>query len=49
VPERGGHGIPVEELVADMLSAGFEVAALHDDWPAEDDSYCVVFQRPPSP
>jgi tRNA A58 N-methylase Trm61 len=46
VPERGGHGIPVEELVADMRGEGFEVATRHETWPAEDDSYCVVFRRP---
>ena len=46
VPERGGHGIPASELIADMRSQGFTVVAQHDDWPGEDDSYCVVFQRP---
>ncbi|MFI4943096.1 MAG: class I SAM-dependent methyltransferase [Burkholderiales bacterium] len=45
-PDRGGHGIEVAELVADMRRAGFEVVAQHDDWPAETDSYCVVFRRP---
>jgi SAM-dependent methyltransferase len=45
VPERGGHGVPVEELVADMQSEGFEVDAMHDHWPGEGDSYCVVFRR----
>ena len=46
VPERGGHGIPRAELVADMRSGGFTVVAQHEEWPGEDDSYCVVFQRP---
>jgi ubiquinone/menaquinone biosynthesis C-methylase UbiE len=46
VPERGGHGIPRDELVAEMRGAGFEVVARHDAWPAEDDSYGVVFRRP---
>lgn len=46
VPERGGHGIPERELIADMRSQGFTVVAQHEDWPGEDDSYCVVFQRP---
>lgn len=48
VPERGGHGIPLEEVVADMRHEGFEVATRHESWPAEDDSYCIVFRRPPS-
>jgi tRNA A58 N-methylase Trm61 len=46
VPERGGHGIPVDELIADMKKSGFEVVARDDDWPAEDDAYLVVFRRP---
>jgi ubiquinone/menaquinone biosynthesis C-methylase UbiE len=46
VPERGGHGVPVEELVAEMQGEGFEVDAMYDHWPAEGDSYCVVFRRP---
>jgi protein-L-isoaspartate O-methyltransferase len=47
VPERGGHGIPAVELIADMRSQGFTVVAQDDDWPGgEDDSYGVVFQRP---
>jgi ubiquinone/menaquinone biosynthesis C-methylase UbiE len=46
VPERGGHGIPLEELVAEMRSEGFELAARHDAWPAEDGTYCIVFRRP---
>jgi predicted methyltransferase len=46
-PDRGGHGIEAAELVADMQRAGFELVSRHDDWPAEADSYCVVFRRPP--
>jgi predicted methyltransferase len=45
-PERGGHGIEPAELLAEMRSAGFELAAHHEEWPAEDDSYCIVFRRP---
>jgi predicted methyltransferase len=45
-PERGGHGIEPNELLAEMRAAGFEVAAHHEEWPAEDDSYCIVFLRP---
>jgi len=47
VPERGGHGIPARELIADMRGSGFAVVSHHEEWPGEeDDSYCVVFQRP---
>ena len=45
-PDRGGHGIEAAELLADMGRAGFELVARHDDWPAEDESYCAVFRRP---
>jgi predicted methyltransferase len=45
-PERGGHGIEPLELLAEMRGAGFEVAAHHEEWPAEDGSYCIVFRRP---
>jgi ubiquinone/menaquinone biosynthesis C-methylase UbiE len=46
VPERGGHGIPARELLADMERDGFAVVDRYYEWPAEGDSYCVVFRRP---
>jgi ubiquinone/menaquinone biosynthesis C-methylase UbiE len=46
VPERGGHGIPAEELLADMERDGFAVVDRYYEWPAEGDSYGVVFRRP---
>lgn len=46
VPERGGHGILVDELLAEMQSEGFEVVSRDDAWPAEAGSYCIVFRRP---
>jgi ubiquinone/menaquinone biosynthesis C-methylase UbiE len=49
VPDRGGHGIAAEALVAEMQGAGFELVTRHETWPAETDSYCAVFRRPPSP
>jgi protein-L-isoaspartate O-methyltransferase len=45
-PDRGGHGIEASELLAEMRGAGFELVAHHEQWPAEPDSYCVVFRRP---
>ena len=45
VPDRGGHGIRLEELVEEMTSDGFEVVARHDDWSGSGDRYCVVFCR----
>ena len=46
VPERGGHGIAMAELIADMTRSGFEVVSRDEDWPAEPDAYLVVFRRP---
>ena len=46
VPERGGHGIAMSELIADMTRAGFEVVSRYEAWPAERDAYLVVFRRP---
>lgn len=45
VPDRGGHGIPVEELVREVRGDGFEVLDRHDDWSGEAD-YCLVLRAP---
>jgi ubiquinone/menaquinone biosynthesis C-methylase UbiE len=45
VPDRGGHGIREEDLIAEMTSDGFEVVARHDDWNGSGSRYCVVFRR----
>jgi hypothetical protein len=41
---RGGHGIPMNVLVQEMTSAGFEVKDRISRWFL--DVYCVVFRRP---
>jgi predicted methyltransferase len=47
VPDRGGHGIRMDDLIAEMTSSGFAVEAIHGDWIAgEADRYCVVFTAP---
>lgn len=46
VPDRGGHGVPMAEVIRDMTASGFEVVMRDEDWPAEDDAYLVVFRRP---
>lgn len=43
VPERGGHGIPAEDLVAEMAEEGFRVLRRRGDWNGEEDRYCIVF------
>jgi predicted methyltransferase len=44
--DRGGHGIEARDLLAEMRAAGFELVSRHEEWPAEADSYCLVFRRP---
>ncbi|HUN63554.1 MAG TPA: methyltransferase domain-containing protein [Candidatus Sulfotelmatobacter sp.] len=41
---RGGHGIPQNILLQELLAAGFTVGQVVNDWP--DDSYCVIFRKP---
>ncbi len=45
VPERGGHGIPPEDLVKEMTGDGFEVVARYDAWNDDEERFCVVFRR----
>ncbi len=44
VPDRGGHGIREEDLVAEMTSDGFEVVARYEEWVGDPYRYCVVFR-----
>ncbi len=46
VPDRGGHGIDPEDLVAEMTGEGFEVVARYDRWNDDPDRFCIVFRRP---
>lgn len=46
VPDRGGHGIPAEELIRELTSDGFEVVHQVEDWNGDEDRYCVVFRAP---
>lgn len=45
VPDRGGHGIPPEELFSEMVADGFSFIERHDRWNGEDDRFCMVFGR----
>jgi len=50
VPDRGGHGIPLDMLVAEVESDGFEVLETIDDWPGDRDHFCAVLRpRPKAP
>ena len=39
-----GDGIPADDLIADMSTAGFEVVSRHPEWGGHDDHYGVVFR-----
>ena len=49
VPNRGGHGIKEDDLVAEMTSDGFEVVARYEEWAGSPNRYCVVFRRVDGP
>lgn len=42
VPDRGGHGISPEELIAELTGHGFRLVARYDDWNGDPDRFCVV-------
>lgn len=43
-PDRGGHGMPSDELVKQMTAAGFELVQIDREW--SGDLYAAVFRRP---
>lgn len=45
VPDRGGHGIPVADLVSELESDGFALVERFDDWNGDEDRFCVVFRH----
>jgi len=45
VPDRGGHGIRADDLIAELTAGGFDVVSRHDDWPGPEDAYAVLFRR----
>jgi ubiquinone/menaquinone biosynthesis C-methylase UbiE len=47
VPDRGGHGIPPEELIDELARHGFELVARYDQWNRDADRYCIVFRSTP--
>ncbi len=47
VPERGGHGIPLDDLAAEMTAAGFEQVGRYEDWAGDEERFCLVFRRRP--
>jgi hypothetical protein len=46
---RGQFGVPAKIVISEVISSGFELLRLIDDWPGRGplESYCVVFCKPP--
>jgi hypothetical protein len=46
---RGQFGVPTKIVISEVISSGFELLRLIDDWPGRGplESYCVVFCKPP--
>jgi protein-L-isoaspartate O-methyltransferase len=49
VPERGGHGIEVEDLIGEMAQAGFRPVERHGGWNGDADRFAVVFEKAAAP
>ena len=45
VPDRGGHGIPVADLILELEGDGFELVERIDRWNDDEDRFCIVFRR----
>jgi ubiquinone/menaquinone biosynthesis C-methylase UbiE len=45
---RGQFGVPAKIVISEVMSSGFELLRLIDDWPGRGPlaSYCVVFRKP---
>ncbi|MCG8458806.1 MAG: class I SAM-dependent methyltransferase [Holophagales bacterium] len=44
VPDRGGHGIPIDDLVDEMAEEGFRAMSRHPEWNGDRDRYAVLFE-----
>jgi len=44
VPDRGGHGIPDDDLARELEAEGFELVERHDDWNGDEERYGLVFR-----
>ena len=45
VPDRGGHGILPDEVIAEMTSQGFVLLDRVDEWDGDEERFCLVFGR----
>ncbi|MEM9553286.1 MAG: methyltransferase domain-containing protein [Acidobacteriota bacterium] len=46
VPDRGGHGIPLDALVAELTAAGFSEVTRRTGWDGDEERYAVLFEVP---
>ena len=46
---RGQFGVPAETVIREVVSGGFGLLRLIEDWPGRGplESYCAVFRKPP--
>ena len=42
--DQRGHGIGIQELIAELTADGFEVVSRHPRWQGDDDHYAVVLR-----
>jgi len=51
VPERGGHGVRPEDVIAEAEAVGFRLVERRDGWEGRSEHFCVVFElaRPTGP
>lgn len=47
VPERGGHGIALERMLAELAAGGFESVEVIAEWSGNPERYAVVSRRAP--
>lgn len=43
-PHRGGHGVSIDHLTAELAAAGFESVRVEDEW--NDGMFLAIFRRP---
>ena len=44
VPDRGGHGVTPEDVIAEMVAAGFTLETRQDEWTGRSERFCLVFR-----
>jgi hypothetical protein len=47
VPDRGGHGVRLEDVIAEVEPAGFRLVERRDEWEGHAERFCIVFTATP--